>query len=123
MCRFVILHHETSLDVHWDVMLESELDLATWSIAPQCLSGASFVCAAVRLSPHRKHYLDYEGEISQNRGVVCRIDVGTYEQRSSEVFILYGTLFAGTLTIRDDQMIFASLGTASSNRLSFTKTD
>ena len=105
--RFVILHHQTTMDAHWDVMLESDIGLATWSITPQCTSGSSFTCQAMPLSPHRKHYLDYEGEISGNRGTVRRIDAGTYEQLSPKMFKLYGTHFVGTLTLQNGRMTFA----------------
>jgi hypothetical protein len=104
--RFVILHHQSPGEDHWDVMLETESDLRTWSIPPQCPSGSSFTCPASRLSPHRKHYLDYEGKISGNRGTVFRVDAGTYEQRSPEAFFLYGTHFIGTLTLDNEIMKF-----------------
>ena len=81
-------------------MLEMDSALTTWSIPPQCSSGASFVCPATPLPAHRKHYLDYEGEISGNRGTVSRIDTGTYEQTSPETFMLYGTIFSGKLTLK-----------------------
>jgi len=89
-------------------MLESDSALMTRSIPPQCPSGASFVCPAVRLPDHRKHYLDYEGEISDNRGKVSRIDTGTYDQTSPETFLLYGTYFTGKLTLENEFMTFES---------------
>jgi len=104
--RFVILHHQLPTSNHWDVMLEMDSALITWSIPPQCPSGTSFTCPANRLSDHRKHYLDYEGEVSDNRGVVSRIDTGTYEQLSPEQFFLYGTNFSGKLTMNGNMMIF-----------------
>ena len=108
--RFVILHHQTATDAHWDVMLEMDSDLATWSIMPQCMPGLSFASPATRLFPHRKHYLDYEGDIAGNRGTVCRIDAGTYRQLSPEMFTLYGTHFVGTLTITNGNMTFERTG-------------
>ena len=68
--------------------------------------GASFACSATRLPDHRKHYLDYEGEISGNRGTVARIDAGTYEQLSPEVYVLHGANFSGTLTVEGGMMTF-----------------
>ena len=106
--RFVILHHQSPSGEHWDVMLETDSVLKTWSIPPQSSSGASFVCAAAQLSPHRKHYLDYEGEVSGNRGTVHRVDAGTYEQRLPETFFLSGTRFIGTLTLENEIMKFVS---------------
>ena len=104
--RFVILHHQSPPDEHWDVMLETDTALMTWSIPPQCLGGLSFVCPAVRLPDHRKHYLDYEGEVTGNRGTVVRIDTGTYESLSPAMFILHGTNFCGKLTVKNETMTF-----------------
>jgi len=114
LTRFVILHHLSSAGEHWDVMLETDSALATWSIPPQEPVGASFTCSATRLPNHRKDYLEYEGEISGNRGTVSRVSSGTYEQLSPEQFILHGTPsssnFSGTLTIAGDTMIFEAFG-------------
>ena len=111
MRRFVILHHQSPTGEHWDVMLEMDDDLMTgalmtWSIPPQCPSGTSFVCPATALPMHRNHYLDYEGEITGNRGTVTRIDVGVYEQLSPETFALHGKNFAGILTLENNMMRF-----------------
>ena len=107
--RFVILHHQLPTSDHWDVMLETDSLLTTWSIPPQCPSGASFTCPANRLPDHRRHYLDYEGEVSGNRGTVSRVDAGTYEQLSPEQFLLYGTNFSGKLTIEGGSMTFEGI--------------
>ena len=106
--RFVILSHRSPTDEHWDVMLEADFALATWSIPPQCPAGDSFTCPAIRLPDHRKDYLDYEGEISEGRGTVSRISAGTYEPQSPEQFLLHSTHFSGTLTMQGDIMIFES---------------
>ncbi|GHT46224.1 hypothetical protein FACS189454_07020 [Planctomycetales bacterium] len=108
--RFVILLHqtadslpggdsrcETHSGTHWDIMLEDETALMTWSIPPQNRNGKSFEAEAKALPAHRKHYLDYEGEISGNRGMVQRIDAGFYETLAPNQFALHGTLFNGTL--------------------------
>jgi hypothetical protein len=111
MCqnRFVILLHQTAADEHWDVMLETDSALTTWSISPQKLTGKSFVCSAKRLADHRKDYLDYEGTISGNRGTVTRIDTGTYDQISLNQFMIYGTLFSGKLIADAERLTFAPL--------------
>lgn len=77
--RFVILRHEVSGAVHFDLMLEipgqeklRTLQLAKWPLAP----GES--CPSTELAPHRAEYLDYEGEVSGNRGTVTRIAQGTW---------------------------------------------
>jgi hypothetical protein len=108
--HFVILHHQSLSGDHWDVMLETDCDLRTWSIPPQSPSGASFICTATQLPAHRKHYLDYEGEVTGNRGTVFRIDTGTYEQRSPETFFIHGVHFIGTLTLENEIMKFVSEG-------------
>ena len=104
--RFVILLHQSPASEHWDVMLETDSALMTWSIPPQCTAGISFVCPATRLPDHRKEYLEYEGEITGNRGMVSCIDAGIYEQLSPEQFILYGSLFTGKLTVETGKMMF-----------------
>jgi len=106
MHRFAILHHQSLTDEHWDVMLETDTALTTWSIPPQCPKGSSFVCPATRLPDHRKHYLDYEGEITDNRGTVTRIDFGTYQLLSPGMFFLYGENFTGKLRLEGEKMTF-----------------
>ncbi|MDR3233698.1 MAG: hypothetical protein LBT46_08580 [Planctomycetaceae bacterium] len=76
--QFVILLHRRADGEHWDVMLETESALDTWAIPPQKVDGSSFETFAEALPPHRKAYLDYEGDISGSRGSVRRIDTGTY---------------------------------------------
>ena len=91
---------------HWDVMLETDTILMTWSVSPQLPIGSSFVYPAMRLPDHRKRYLDYEGKISGSRGTVTRIDAGTYEQLSPDVYVLHGEHYSGTLTVEDGAMKF-----------------
>ncbi|MDR1477927.1 MAG: hypothetical protein LBJ00_03200 [Planctomycetaceae bacterium] len=119
MNRFVVLLHRSDGGVfceeHWDIMLEVYVDgcgqLDTWSIPPQiCLLEIknanlnklnSFSCPAKKLPYHRLAYLDYEGEISNNRGNVQKIDNGTYQKISNNKFKLSGNLLDGELTITD----------------------
>ena len=108
MYRFVILQHQLPTGEHWDIMLETATALTTWSILPQLPLGSSFTCPATPLPAHRKHYLDYEGEISGNRGRVVRLDSGTYEPLSRETFILNGSLFNGKLTLKENTATFAA---------------
>ena len=96
MPRFVILEHNHP-DVHWDVMLESDETLVTWSLSPRSLPLGEFQCPVRRLSGHRKRYLDYEGDVSDGRGSVRRIDAGTFEQLAERRFRLNGTVFIGIL--------------------------
>ena len=66
-------------------MLERDGVLLTWSLAalPAAWGGdggsAAEQIAATRLADHRIEYLDYEGPISGDRGVVKRVDGGEYE--------------------------------------------
>ncbi len=78
--RFVILKHVRPQDTHWDLMLQlpDQEKLATWQIhIPPEKWGKTL--PAVRLPDHRRIYLQYEGEISGNRGHVMRVDEGTAE--------------------------------------------
>ena len=89
MPRFVLLHHECPPSFgkpsHWDLMLECDGVLLTWSLPalPAAWGGeggsAAEQIAATRLADHRIAYLDYEGPISGDRGVVKRVDGGEYE--------------------------------------------
>jgi len=106
MPRFVVLEHDHP-DVHWDLMLESDEILTTWSLPPQPLPLREFQCSTKRLPDHRKRYLDYEGDVSDGRGAVRRIDAGTFDQLDEQRFALYGALFDGTLELRTDFCVFA----------------
>src|SRR5262245_18992804 len=81
MPRFVILHHETSAgfprDSHFDLMLEHADALRTWAVEKIPAVGEDV--SAERLPDHRLAYLDYEGEVSGERGTVSRDDAGDYE--------------------------------------------
>ena len=77
--RFVILEHAVKGETHYDLMLEVEgqdklrtYQLASWPL----VVGESCVCR--RLEDHRGAYLEYEGEVSGNRGVVRRVESGTW---------------------------------------------
>ena len=85
MPRFVILYHqmpaESKRASHWDLMLETGQVLRTWALDDQPQPGS--VINATALSDHRLAYLDYEGPVSGNRGVVERWDEGEYRLRSN----------------------------------------
>jgi hypothetical protein len=82
MPRFVILEHDHP-ELHWDLMLETGGVLRTWRLArPPDAPGA--LIDAVALPEHRLHYLDYEGPVSQGRGVVQRWDAGEYDEVEPE---------------------------------------
>ncbi len=75
MPRFVLLEHVWN-GVHWDFMLEDGDVLRTWAIDAPIVAGQDLPARA--LADHRRIYLEYEGEISGNRGCVRRVDAGTY---------------------------------------------
>lgn len=77
MARFVILRHDSPRSLHWDFMLEHDGALRTWALESPPSVGTTI--AAEALADHRLAYLDYEGPISGNRGVVARWDTGDYE--------------------------------------------
>lgn len=73
--RFVILKHDHPF-LHWDFLLEEATSARTWRLLRQpCLNEP---IAAEPLPAHRLMYLDYEGPVSNNRGVVRRVIAGTY---------------------------------------------
>jgi len=76
MHRFTISHHTGSKEGdHYDLMVEQGDTLKTWR-----LGNTAFLVAQVarQIKDHRKTYLDYEGEISGDRGRVKIWDTGTY---------------------------------------------
>jgi hypothetical protein len=89
MPRFVLLYHDCPPSFgkpsHWDLMLERDGALMTWSLAELPASWrtppghSSIELEAARLPDHRLAYLDYEGPVSGDRGHVKRIDRGEYE--------------------------------------------
>jgi len=60
-------------------MFEKDGELATFRSAPNCLEvlRGGITQVWTQLPCHRKHYLDYEGPVSGNRGEVKRIMGGT----------------------------------------------
>ena len=83
--RYVILRHQTppghARGLHWDLMLEAGDTLWTWALPEEPAPGKRLT--AQRLPDHRLAYLDYEGVISDGRGVVARCDAGTFALRSA----------------------------------------
>ena len=81
MPRFVILRHETPpgyvRPAHYDLMLEWGQSLRTWALLQLPTAGASV--AAEELAPHRRDYLDYQGEISAGRGSVSQWAAGEFQ--------------------------------------------
>jgi hypothetical protein len=106
--RFVILRHDSPRVEHFDFMLEAPGNvLKTWALPRPPEIGTETECKA--LADHRIEYLDYEGPISGQRGIVTRWDRGTYTlERHSDVewvVLLAGEKIAGRvhITRSDDQ--------------------
>ena len=76
MPRFVLLEHEWN-GIHWDLMLENGETLRTWAIDAPVVGGQDLPARA--LHDHRSIYLDYEGDVSGDRGTVRRVDKGSYD--------------------------------------------
>ncbi len=75
MPRFVVLEHTGGEGSHFDLMLEHEGVLVTFSFpefpAPP-MTGE-------RLFDHRLGYLEYEGDIGGDRGTVRRVESGDFD--------------------------------------------
>lgn len=83
MNRYVILRHSpanaaSTRPLHWDLMFELEEELLTWAVAVFPWKRKTVV-PATRLAPHRLHYLDFEGELTGQRGRVQRCAAGVYQ--------------------------------------------
>jgi hypothetical protein len=81
MPRYVVLRHDCppgfGKPSHWDVMLERDGVLLSWSMLDLPTPGDAGV-AATRLADHRVAYLDYEGPVSGDRGEVSRVASGEF---------------------------------------------
>lgn len=76
MPRFVVLEHDWN-GIHYDLMLEFDGILRTWSLPRPLADGQTI--AARALPDHREVYLCYEGRLSGGRGSVRRLVSGEYE--------------------------------------------
>jgi hypothetical protein len=74
--RFVVLRHEGVEVPHFDLMFETSPGsaLATWRSERWPLDRPTI---ATRIGDHRSAYLEFEGELSGNRGHVKRVSSGT----------------------------------------------
>jgi len=87
--RFVVLEHDHPF-LHWDFFIEQEDALAAWRLLESPRAGVRI--AAVPLPDHRRHYLDYEGPVSGDRGSVHRIHSGTLQKSRTDEEWLYTVL-------------------------------
>ena len=109
MNRWVLLEHKVPsknlLNIHYDFLVEDELDCLTWKFYKIPLINKGFF--EIEKQPnHRLVWLTrIEYQLSNNRGSVKRIDHGTFSYifRNQEYqkfkFLLNGKLLKGLLTI------------------------
>lgn len=97
---FVILEHDHPF-LHWDFMFEEGDSLRSWRLLQEPISERSI--EAEPLPNHRRHYLDYEGPVSGNRGQVTRWDFGTCQvnelQEEKISLILNGSRLSAKVTL------------------------
>ena len=109
MNRWVLLEHKIRcsnlLDIHYDFLVEDKLDCLTWKLNEIPLLNKGFV-KIVKQPNHRLVWLSRtRQQLSQNRGLVKRIDHGTFsyvlnKQNFQEYkIILNGNLLNGVLII------------------------
>jgi hypothetical protein len=98
MPRFVVLRHETPpgypRPTHYDLMLEWGLALRTWALAEWPLASG---LVAEELPPHRREYLDYEGEVTAGRGSVARVATGDFQVLDEQPDLLRVRVVSPTL--------------------------
>ena len=111
MNRWVLLEHKILgsklIDIHYDFLVEDQSDCITWKFHEIPVLNKGFV--EIRKQPnHRLIWLSrVEHQLSNNRGLVKRIDRGTFScishnQDSQELkIILNGKLLKGLLTINE----------------------
>ncbi len=80
MPRFVVLKHTKGSESHFDLMLEQGGVLLTFSFEGFPEVGAD----CERIFDHRLTYLDFEGDIGEDRGTVERVESGSYEILSQD---------------------------------------
>ena len=109
MNRWGLLEHkvysDNSLDIHYDFLVENGIDCLTWKFLKLPL----FNQASIEISKQPNHRLVWlsrkEHELSDNRGLVKRIDYGIFKNVSDKLdseyyrFILDGELLYGLFEI------------------------
>ncbi len=109
MNRWVLLEHKILnsklIDIHYDFLVEDKLDCSTWKFNEIPLINKGFIKIG-KQSNHRLVWLSrVEYKLSNNRGLVKRIDHGTFSyishNKDSQKFKirLNGKLLKGLLII------------------------
>lgn len=105
MPRFVIQEHRRRTSRHFDLMLESNGVLKTWSFdKPLKPYRCHLPIQPIKLLPdHRMAYLDYQGKISRGRGSVKIRDKGIYQKiiwkTNFKAVVLKGRKITGLIVI------------------------
>jgi hypothetical protein len=71
-------------------MIESDGQLATWRLRSDWLTVREQ--SAESIEPHRLDFLEYEGQVSRNRGNVKQVDRGTFTVDAWSADRIIGTL-------------------------------
>jgi len=103
--RFVVLRHEmpegAERPSHWDLLWEAGDVLRAWALDAPPQPGTT--TSVLPLPDHRRVYLDYEGAVSGDRGLVTRYDAGQFRLESDEpgivVVRLEGAKFQGEVRL------------------------
>jgi len=109
MNKWVLLEHKvysgTSLDIHYDFLVENQIDCLTWKFLKLPLLNQDSV-EILKQPNHRLVWLSREEyELSGNRGFVKRIDHGIFKTVADKLdsgcvgFILDGKLMNGLFEI------------------------
>ncbi|MGL6074667.1 MAG: DNA polymerase ligase N-terminal domain-containing protein [Fimbriiglobus sp.] len=123
MRRFVILTHDWP-SKHWDLLLEVGPVCKAWRLLAEPLPKA--IVRAEPIDDHRLFYLDYEGPVAGDRGIVEVWDRGLYEgtEITSEFVVDWiGQRYKGTaymLPSKDGGFVFA-LSSHSPSSTTFTE--
>ncbi len=112
--RYVIQHHICEHE-HYDLMIENDDALSTWSITPGNLAALlnGNRIEATRIQDHRKDYLKYEGPVSDDRGRVeiydsgdCEMDINFEDDDRCFVKRMNGGILKGIVRIQEQGDIF-----------------
>jgi hypothetical protein len=103
--RYVILQHSDTSEPHFDLMVETLPGsmLATWRSEGWPIETRT---PLKRLRDHRRLYLDYEGQLSEQRGSVYRIAEGNCSVEIGENGVWIIDLLSGT---RAQRLVFRQI--------------
>lgn len=80
--RFVLLKHSLPGEkTHFDFLLEQTETCLAFRLQEDIFK--TLKSPGEQIKPHRKHYLNFEGKVSNNRGFVVRVAEGVYTSLDS----------------------------------------